>query len=368
MNFTPTQSAAIKKIVAWVRSRSGPQVMRMFGYAGTGKTTLARQIADEVPGTLFGAFTGKASLVLRQKGCSSARTIHSMIYKSRFDEITGAAAYNWNPDSDVAGATLVCIDEVSMVGPDLGKDLLRYGTKVLVLGDPAQLPPVNGEGFFIDGTPDIMLTEVHRQAAENPIIAMSMTVRTGGRLVPGEYGASRVIRRADLGQAAMREIVMSADQMLVGRNATRTTFNGRVREIRFGTKDPAPRQGDKLVCLRNNHLTGLLNGGLWTVAREPSLVGDAWAMRVESLDEEGVTLDVSTHAAYFDGTQADLNWKTRRKQDEFTYGYALTVHKSQGSSWPHVLVVDESSAFREHAANHLYTALTRASDRVTVVV
>lgn len=341
----------------------------MFGFAGTGKTTLAKVIASELPGTLFAAFTGKAALVLRQKGCRDASTIHSMIYKPATDLVTGVTSYSWNPDSPASGAPLICIDECSMVGPDLGKDLLRYGTKVLVLGDPAQLPPVNGEGFFIGTTtPDIMLTEVHRQAAENPIIAMSMSVRAGGELVPGEYGASRVVRRADIDKDAMRDLVMSADQTLVGRNATRTTFNGRVREIRFGTKDHSPMATDKLVCLKNNHTKGLLNGGLWQVAGRPKPLGEAWSMRVESLDEPGVTVDASTHHAYFDGTQANLDWRIRRMQDEFTFGYALTVHKSQGSQWPHVLVIDESSAFREHARNHLYTAITRAAERVTVIV
>ena len=53
--------------------------------------------------------------------------------------------------------------------------------QVLVLGDPAQLPPVKGGGFFTEAEPDVMLTEVHRQAADNPIIRLSMTIREGGR-------------------------------------------------------------------------------------------------------------------------------------------------------------------------------------------
>ena len=61
-----------------------------------------------------------------------------------------------------------------MVDEDLGQDLLSFGTPVLVLGDPAQLPPVKGGGFFTEAEPDIMLTEVHRQAADNPIVRMSM--------------------------------------------------------------------------------------------------------------------------------------------------------------------------------------------------
>ena len=64
--------------------------------------------------------------------------------------------------------------KVSMVDEKLGGDLTSFGTKILVLGDPAQLPPIKGTGYFIVDEPEIMLTEVHRQARDNPIIAMSM--------------------------------------------------------------------------------------------------------------------------------------------------------------------------------------------------
>ncbi len=181
-SWSPQQELAIKEVRAWLREPSR-QVFKLFGYAGTGKTTLANEMADGVGGkVLFGAFTGKASLVLRRKGCRNASTIHSMIYS--FDEAnTGwEPRFILNPGSDVADAALVVIDECSRVDAELGKDLLSFGTKVLVLGDPAQLPPVKGAGFFTAGEPDFMLTEVHRQARDNPIIAMSMLIREGGRL------------------------------------------------------------------------------------------------------------------------------------------------------------------------------------------
>lgn len=366
MNFTPQQGAAIQRITAWARQRGGPQVMRMFGYAGTGKTTLAKEVAAAMPGTVFAAYTGKASLVLTLKGCP-ASTIHRMIYKVRTDEVTGQARYTLNPDSPAAFAPLICVDEVSMVDDPIGRDLLSYGTKVLVLGDPAQLPPVKGTGFFITGEPDIMLTDVHRQAQDNPIIQMSMTVRTGGRLELGEYGASRVIRRSDIDRDTMRDIAMAADQILVGRNATRTALNKRVRQIQ-GNDTWHPVNGDKLICLRNNHMKGLLNGGLWE-ASQVSFYGDDVNMRVTSLDDDSMApLDVETPGLYFEDRQQELHWKDRKEADEFTYGYAITVHKSQGSSWPNVLLFDESSAFREDAAKHVYTAITRASERITIVI
>src|SRR5262245_48721105 len=86
--FTPHQNKALQSVAEWLRSGPGkngaPQVFRLFGYAGTGKTTLARHIADEADGEVkFAAFTGKAALVMRGKGCRAASTIHGLIYRAR---------------------------------------------------------------------------------------------------------------------------------------------------------------------------------------------------------------------------------------------------------------------------------------------
>lgn len=372
MSWSPQQEAAIKAVQRWINDKSGKQVFRLFGYAGSGKTTLAKHMAGDVSGqVLYAAFTGKAALVLRKKGCLGASTIHSLIYKPVEDPFNGHIEFKLNKDSPVADAALVIIDEVSMVGEELARDLLSYGTKVLVLGDPAQLPPVKGEGFFIDCEPDVMLTEVHRQAEDNPIIRMSMDVRLGRGLTPGSYGDSRVVQRLDIGKDELRDLVLNADQLLCGMNKTRHSFNHRIRILKgiAGSHDPfMPAVGDRLVCLKNNRDLGLLNGGLWQAT---SVLGSGpkIELRVSSLDdEETPPVDVTVPSNFFVGTEKDLHWQERRRVDEFTYGYALTVHKAQGSQFDNVVLFDESSVFREDAAKHLYTAITRAAERVTVLV
>lgn len=250
--WSPQQEAALKAVADWLADPDGAQVFRLFGVAGAGKTTLAKTMAADAKGKVqYASFTGKAALVLRKKGCAGASTIHSMIYIPEGTDAEETPRFVLNPNSSAADAKLIVIDEVSMVGEDLAKDLLSFGTRVLVLGDPAQLPPVKGEGFFINAEPDIMLTEVHRQAADNPIIRMSMDVREGRPLHAGRYGDSRVVRRCEISKDAMRELVMSADQVLCGLNKTRHSFNSRIREIhgRQGVKSahhPAPASG--LFC------------------------------------------------------------------------------------------------------------------------
>ena len=381
--WSPQQETALKAVSDWLRAHkagSAPQCFRVFGFAGTGKTTLARHLAQGVDGdVLFGAYTGKAALVLRNKGCPNASTIHAMIYQTR-DGPGGVPEFVLDHGSAAADAALVIIDECSMVDEELGADLLSFGTPVLVLGDPAQLPPVKGGGFFTNHDPDVMLTEIHRQAADNPIIALSQTVREGGRLQQGDYGSVRVIGRRQLNP----NDIVEADQLLCGKNATRRNMNAWFRRV-TGLANPleqvTPVVGDKLVCLKNNHGKGLLNGGLWDVAKldETPLkgrrktsdlaTGGLVRMVVQSLDFgiEGQGAEVTVPRAFFLGTESEMSWKERRRYDEFDFGYALTVHKSQGSQWDNVMVFDESRVFRDEAHRHLYTAITRAAERLTIV-
>ena len=368
MDWSPQQDAAIKAAQQWLKGR-GSNVFRLFGYAGTGKTTLAREIAAAAGGkVLYGAYTGKAASVMRQKGCRGAKTIHSLIYQLDDDQASGDdPQFSLNAESDVRDSKLVIIDECSMVDEQVGKDLLSFGVKVLVLGDPAQLPPISGAGFFTeDVTPDVMLTEVHRQARDNPIVRMSMAIREGDILSMGDYGASKIITRNQLAT----EEVMAADQIIVGINKTRQLYNGRIREL-LGRTDPMPVRGDKLVCLRNDRKKGIFNGSLWSV--------DRWKANKKKPHQIDLFLDaedsdslrgkaVSVRKEFFDGTDADLKWEVKRGTQEFTYGYALTCHKSQGSQWNNIVIFDESYAFRENANRWRYTAVTRASQKLTMVV
>src|ERR1019366_7046040 len=212
-----------------------PQVFRLFGYAGVGKTTLAKRLAESATGeTAFAAFTGKAALVMRSKGCAGASTIHALIYRASEGD-DGAPTFTLNHDGPASRAALIVIDECSMVDAELGRDLMSFGKPILVLGDPAQLPPVKGGGFFTEAEPDVMLTQIHRQAEGDPIIRLSAEVRAGGRLAYGRYGESRVIRRDEIEPGA----VLGVDQVLVGLNRTRRLYNNRIREL-SGIKEPLP--------------------------------------------------------------------------------------------------------------------------------
>jgi exodeoxyribonuclease-5 len=377
MKLSPQQDDALVAVSRWLKvagTGKGGLVFRLFGYAGTGKTTLAKKIAEDIGGSvLFAAFTGKAAQVMRNRGCANARTIHSLIYRPRGEkpeEETGEMqpAFALNRSSEVRNAKLVIIDECSMVDEKLGLDLLSFGTPILVLGDPGQLPPVKsgegGGGYFTEHQPDVMLTEIHRQARENPIIQLAQTVREGGRPDYGRYGLSRVVGRDDIDA----DDVLAADQVLVGRNRTRHSFNRRIRTLK-GFDGLLPAAGDKLVCLRNSSEKGLLNGGLWRVTSIGTARGVTLNMLVKSEDEgpHGSSAKIRVLKAMFEEGPEAVGWDRRRRTDEFDYGYALTVHKAQGSQWDNVVLFDESYAFRDSRERWLYTAITRAAERITIV-
>lgn len=409
MRWSPQQDQALLAVKRWLEDPEAPQVFRLFGYAGTGKTTLARHFAEGVDGTvLFAAYTGKAAHVLHQKGCPGASTLHSLIYhakdkgraalkemEARLGELLmelraeaapdedfsnhsevqrlkgliqreraelSRPAFQLNLDSPLAAAKALVIDECSMVDDPMGADTCSFKTKILVLGDPAQLPPVMGGGFFTENCePDIMLTEIHRQAADNPIIAMATKVRLGETLEIGDYGSSCVMPRSKL----TASIAMDADQLLVGKNATRHIYNARMREL-LGFPGKLPVEGDRLVCLRNNKERGLLNGAIWMVDEVGVVEEERIFMGVRP-EEGGAPISVEAHTHHFLAREKQLPFWERKEAEEFDFGYALTVHKSQGSQWEKVLLFDESWVFRQDRNRWLYTGLTRASDMVKVV-
>ena len=373
MQFSPEQDTALVAVSNWLK-QGFPQVFRLFGYAGTGKTTLARYLAEGVDGdVLFAAFTGKAAMVLRSRGAKKASTIHSLIYRPRGEELvededTGKSAmaplFTLNRQSPVASASLIAIDECSMVDEALGRDLLSFGTPVLVLGDPGQLPPVSGGGFFTDHEPDILLESIHRQARDNPIIDLAQMVREGEAVPYGDYGNSSVIHRRDVDQAE----VLNADQVLVGTNKTRRRYNQRLRDLKE-FQGPLPAAGDKLVALRNDPAKGLLNGSLWQVMSAPNSSKAFMNLLIVSEDDgmERMPAKIRVLKAAFENPEEEVPWQMKRRYDDFDYGYALTVHKAQGSQWDNIYLFDESWAFREQSQRWLYTAITRAADKITIV-
>jgi exodeoxyribonuclease-5 len=346
---------------------------------------------------------------MRKKGCAGATTIHRLAYRPAGDPPTpeqvaklrdeikrlyavndpGAHAtadklveelkhseqeskrtgprFSLNEASEIKYAKLVVIDECSFVDNRVGQDLESFGTKLLVLGDPAQLPPVYGQGYFTSREPDVFLDEILRQELDNPIRQLCEKARRGERLTYGKYGDSEVVHYGD---AIVQDRVLAADIVIVGRNRTRHACNAKIRRLLGRADSPAPVVGDRVICLRNDHDRGMLNGTQWKVDRcLPDLDKLTAKIEITSTDDEdrSDTVECETWLHHFMAREDELQNVERRKHAELDFGNAVTCHRSQGSEWPNVVVFDEASAFGGNASKWRYTAFSRASKQLTVV-
>lgn len=396
MKWSSQQLGAIDAFRKWYSDPYRSPYFVLSGHAGSGKTTLAKHLAEGCGSVAYCAPTGKAAHVLRSKDCKGASTIHSLIYsvkvmsRTRLKELqeelenlqeTSATmvkrqelameveeelkrvnqlAFEIRPGAEVSMADLIVVDEASMVDERMAHDLLAFGVPVLALGDPAQLPPVRGRGYFTRNAPDYLLTEVHRQARDNPIIHMATLVREGKPLTLGQYGSSSVVTVEEF--KALRDKLPQSCQVIVGTHRMRNKAN-RMRRACLGFSDPLPQEGERLVCKRNNHEMGLMNGAIWHVNHRGIVEDGTIDLLVSEEEGDGlVHADVLTGPFFGEDVP---RWEN--KAQIFDWGYAITCHSAQGSQFDEVVVVDEAHVFKKDAKRWLYTAMTRAVERVTVV-
>lgn len=402
MEWSTQQQAALDAFSKWLDNPS--PVFYLTGNAGAGKSTLSSHMASLVGGTVYYiAFTGKAAQVLQTKGCLGARTIHSLIYLPRIkcaeklkemqarlkaekdpakrkklsDEVErerenlARPAFTLNTHSDIRQASLVVLDEASMLGQKVGLDLFSFGVPVLAMGDPGQLPPVGDEPYFKHTKPNAHLSQIHRQAEGDPIIEIATKLRQDEWIPFGYYGESRVCSMPKGGIDAIDVCRLAEyDQIIVGKNATRHTLNRRIRSEYYERLDHLPVEGDKLVCVKNDYNYGLMNGSQWYVVKRDDMDEDNMILTVTSADappEDRYEFQVPAFKHYFEGRKDDIEPYWAADAVHFEFGYAITCHKAQGSQYDSVVVLDESYCFRDQRNKWAYTAATRAAKKLTFI-
>lgn len=364
---SPEQSAVIRQVVDWYRDPKGAQEFYIAGYAGVGKSTVANIAIEElkeradVRNVVTCAYTGKAAHVLRKKGVESASTIHGAIYSPQEDS-DGHVTFALAPDGLAANADIIVLDECSMVGPEIADDLRSFGKRILVMGDPGQLPPIKGQGVFTVRTPDAFLREIHRQAAESPIIRIATMARNGQRIQPGDYGDGVIVEK--LTRETQAAVYRKDTQAICGKHTVRWAYTQRIRARRgFAARTPQP--GERVICCKNDRQHGLFNGAIGTLLdiRSDRMSTDyEFDVRLDDADRPHKELTVNPWL-FRQHFENDLRRpRIAKGTQEFDWGYVLTCHKAQGSEWPHVTIVDDSRTFREDADRWLYTAITRASE------
>jgi exodeoxyribonuclease V len=281
--------------------------------------------------------------------------------------------------------SLIIADEASMISDELLGDLKSFGVPILAVGDHGQLPPVGENKSTLMVRPDVRLEKIHRQSADNPIILLSARIRETGeidtKLADGDRFQVASLR--DLGKlvasrftperfAACDGSILSTG-LIVATNRLRVGLNDQARSS-IGTKGGAPKKGEVVICLKNqapiyNGMRAVLTADSFDLSDdkmaadmnfvEDGITTTATSMFVPQFNEEK-TLDVEALRA--------LGTSYSRAGGLFDFGYSMTCHKAQGSQFPEAVVVaDNLGWLRENRARWIYTAVTRAAQRLVVV-
>lgn len=385
MRLSGDQDKALRALLGWTEQAGRGQFVTMGGYAGTGKTTLIailRELLhkkDKKKGVAFAAYTGKAARVLRRKLAEnkamyegdSCSTIHSLIYSpilNKKEEIVG-----WERKKEVE-AELIIIDEASMVDEVIWRDLRSYGVPIIAVGDHGQLPPVRGS-FNLMEEPEIRLEEIHRQAKDNPIIKLSIMARERGVVPAIDFGAGvkKIKKNSALAGEEVEEALRGWGRdtlVLCGYNFTRVKLNQFIRGA-LEKESALPEAGDRVICLRNNHTVQVYNGMLGTIVDLKDRDEEWYEAEIE-LDGEDGNYRGKIYKKQF-GQKEGLNFTQERRLskegDLFDFGYALTVHKAQGSQARKVVLFEERFAkmSEDEWRRWLYTGITRAEEELLIV-
>lgn len=391
MELTNKQKQGLK--IAIDRYNQHEPYTIISGYAGSGKTTLVRYIIGALnidpDRVAYAAYTGKAAQVMESRGCAGAQTTHQLLFNAK-QTAKGYKFYKKQTEKIREEYDLIVIDEVSMLPLDFWTLLLSHKIHVIAMGDPAQLPPVQeDQNNHILDHPDIFLDEIMRQEQENEIIRLSMFVREGGKLenYQSEQKQVLLLPKEELNSG----ITDWADQILVGKNATRQQINAEIRANKGYLEKP--QIGESVICLHNywRYVTinkdeaPLTNGTIGTIlncitktynlpnyiSRQPL---NLYIMNIKTDNGDYMYLPVDQNS--FHNLPPQLNEKQEYllNKDSYTtapiplqfdYGYAITVHKSQGSEWDKVLVIEEN--FGQDYSKWLYTAITRAKEKLIII-
>lgn len=400
IELTADQIAADKLISDWY-FKSARQIYVLSGLAGTGKTTLLKHTVCDtlklVPdvSAAFVTPTGKAATVLIRQGIP-ATTLHRLIYQTMTEEreteingklVTVEKLVFRRRESIDKAIKLIVLDEFSMVSDEVLSDIMRFGVKMLVCGDNAQLPPVEGMNSFL-ASPDFQLTTIVRQQEGNPIIKLARDAMEGKYIPCGNYGdRAFVLSARKLKPEYRRRHFLKAEQIICGINKTRAKINDEVRGYRGF--EGLPQAGEKLICTQNNweqfideDMRYNMVNGIIGYVQDVLYRGESMGFmtfRADFLNEncpEAVPFDTGIfengtyryrHGDYFEKFDEEGNATGAFTLNRFEYGYCISCHKAQGSEFENAIVFDESYAFKEDANRWLYTAITRAKNKLIIL-
>jgi exodeoxyribonuclease-5 len=417
MALTDHQQEAYDEV--YERLAAGETYTGLRGYAGTGKTFLVsrliEQLVEEDCDVSVCAPTHKAVQVLSEQLDGKPvelQTLHSFLGLRLKPSQDGQyeLVFDGAPDRDRPSG-IVIVDEASMIGEEEWQHIedTPYNLQWLFVGDPAQLPPVNEEASPALDVPGPMLEEIHRQAADNPILELATQIRNDeahrfqSQYVDGQ-GVAITHNRTGFMESVLRTFDTDAfdddathARLLAYRNRTVRRYNQEIRTARYG--DDAPRfvPGEWLMARESWYHEGVpvvLNSEEVRVKKASVGLFEAedmsewkvWKIKLRKpgrgMTRTALVLHEDEHERYTDelesrrlaAKEGNGSWKyfydLRERFARLDYAYACTVHRSQGSTFDTVFVDhrDLRACRGGERDALLYVAVTRPARRLAVLV
>ena len=413
--LSPDQDKAVRNIVTWFSGTSRRFVIS--GAAGTGKTRLI----PAVLGTLklspheikIVAPTRKACKVLKDKlperlgFRGQVSTLQSLLYKYRrptWEDEDMKFEQEGKKEVQTKIKLVIC-DEASML-TNHDVEALETGYRVIYFGDAMQLPPVITEEEATESSklpaiillhPDCELTTIHRQSSGSSIVEAAQIVRSGADLQAELWddNATQIFEEEQnqLNKELFQELIKHADAVLVARNVTRIRINQIIRRLKSFERSPGdiePKPGERLIVDDKTSFNDFI--GQPALEKGQVLIVDAVNSFPEitkiSTQESIRCINISAH--FEDNPSLRGCWNISEEMllgrhvvgDKVTtrgiagprsgvvrceWGYAMTVHKAQGSEWGKVVVIDHGAYEKVGKREWNYVAITRAKNRITVI-
>lgn len=389
IQLTDEQQYIVNEAVKFYNN-SSEQVFQFAGYAGTGKSVVLNSILERLDIPLHRvapmSYIGQASVVMRLKGLTNAKTIHSWLFKpveavkldkdgnivkdEYFNRPKFELKFEPKPLDDI---DIILIDEAGSVPFELKHEIESRGKKIIATGDLGQLPPVYGNPAYLYNGKVHQLTKIMRQAENSGLLFLADRARKGLPIHEGFYGDVLVINEDDLTD----QMIASSDVVIVGKNATRDYINHKVRRDILNIKTDLPAYGERMVCRKNNwniDVDGinLANGLLGNVVNVPGVHG--FDGKTYKIDFQPTFMNT-----YFKDISCDYNYlisNHKQKQllknskynqgEKFEFAYAITCHMSQGAQFNNGIYLEEFLG-KDIQNNLNYTGITRFSNSMIYV-
>lgn len=347
------------------------------GYAGSGKTLLISLLVDFLNKSgLYGkiiAFTGRAASNLTKKGIK-AHTCHSIFYEPELDENGDLIRFRKKKKDDIIddiGGYLI-VEEASMMPLGMIEEALAIDVPVIFVGDPAQLPTIEGDSIFTVKSDEYekygrgRLETIHRQGSDSNIIALASSIRQGRNGQPDFSIEGNGVSYVDKKSLDLKFFKSNPhiDVVVCGTNRTRRKLNTVIRASK-GFQGEIPEVGERVICNKNTvaNDTYIANGELFDVVMVfPNK--NSVKLQVRSIDNPNKVVSVEVDNDMFLCEQRSPKNLSNDKLVDFVFAYAVTCHRLQGSEVDHLLFVDENVSFFLDQKKYRYTGVTRAAKSI----